>query len=278
MKYPGLLTIQEDSTKLVTVSIENKEDFDAAVALDKSEELFIETHKSQLDAIGFFDDKKGGPGSGNFGHAGRPGSVGGSGSGKGIPIVGVEAAGFTDAALVEFTGYVARLHKEQPDLQIDEIRFETLYSIDGKDDQIIARVKGNSILVNPVIVKGDLSIANAYSVEMSSRGWVKHDNMYDVLTHESGHIKFPPDKVELFSYRVEAVTAFAKYAGIAKYDEGKWWKYQSDEFQSKVASDFSKYAVSCMGEFLAEGHLYLKKGTLTGDAKTLMTTLSNISL
>jgi hypothetical protein len=55
---------------------------------------------------------KGGPGSGNFGHAGRPGLVGGSGSGNGNTAVGrVDEGGLDDAARA-----IAMLNEKNPTL------------------------------------------------------------------------------------------------------------------------------------------------------------------
>lgn len=232
--------------------------------------------EEQVIALFTTEVEKGGPGSGNHGHSGRPGKHGGSSSGGGgFSVANIELANFTPEAEAQFREWSKKLKADHGDVGVEGIEFQDgIANGMGETDQIMMQVRGNTIYVNSQIVNGDLSKADAYVKDITGNDWVRHADFYDTLVHEVGHVKFPPDSVDRLGYKAEAVEAFKLYVG--SYDEGKWFKYQSDEFDEKVKNDFSRYAATSMGEFLAEGYLYHSKGTLSGGASELMQTLVDL--
>jgi hypothetical protein len=79
----------------------------------KKEIISCAVEKGFRESIKFF---KGGPGSGNFGHAGRPGQIGGSASGEGVAVPGEGNYPKKDENGIAYTNKFAGIpaHKKEP--------------------------------------------------------------------------------------------------------------------------------------------------------------------
>lgn len=186
--------------------------------LDQAEALVT----ARLSALAL----KGGEGSGNFGHEGRPGEVGGSGPGGG------DSEGETGGSSI--TGNYTDLKKMPSEIDGVPITISKL-----TDKRSLAVANSSGIVINKG-AKQWKDIAG-YQKEAYAAGWVSTDDPNGVVLHELGHYK----------HRQEAGSMFENYKNTNSSS--------SPRFKT-LASRVSKYAATNGVEFVSEVYAGLKTG------------------
>lgn len=180
-------------------------------------------------------------------------------------VINIEDAKLTPEATKYVNESVAKLRKDG--IKVDSVLFRDFGSDDNAMARVVMKNGVDNIELNTRIINGDLSELKEVLLDANNRRFLRHQDLGDVLIHESAHIKFPVRVTEDLAVDADFNIALAKYAGTAGYDSGKWLKYQSDTFVEKVENEISRYAMSSTSEFIAEVYAYAKQGKLSGDAK-----------